>query len=87
MLLSQIQSNLMQAVGDGLPNHKQDVRKIKDSLKKLNLFDEEHDNDFITHGLDKAIRAFQYNNKLKSDGAINPGGDTETAINKKLSEL
>ncbi|MBL3677540.1 MAG: peptidoglycan-binding protein [Alphaproteobacteria bacterium] len=73
---------LGRAVGDGLDNLADDVKKVQNSLKKLGHFDEEP-NGILSKSLDAAIRGFQRESGLKVDGKLLPGGETEREIYKK----
>ena len=78
------------AVGNNLENDPDDVKTTKYNLSRAGYFDEDdndnRDNEFITRKLDSSISRFQRDNKLKEDGVLFPGGETERTIFKTLEK-
>ncbi|MCK5384364.1 MAG: peptidoglycan-binding protein [Alphaproteobacteria bacterium] len=78
------------AVGNNLENDPDDVKTTKYNLSRAGYFDEDdndnRDNGFITRKLDSSISRFQRDNKLKEDGVLFPGGETERTIFKTLEK-
>ncbi len=65
-----------------------DTIKIKSALTVLGHYDDSKTglSPFADDDLFVAINDFQKEHKLKVDGVINPKGETETTINKKLKQ-
>lgn len=79
-----LQSTLKTPVGN---NQDSDPEDVKQSRRKLNILGIENGDEnygYIDHNLDRAIRTFQRGMNLKEDGLMNPGGETETALNDVL---
>lgn len=76
-------------VGDGHQNNEDDVGDVDSLLSILGFRPKEKQNEpdhFISRDLDTAIKKFQKDNDLKKDGWLAPGGETELALNDKLTE-
>lgn len=77
-------------VGNGQANKPGDVISVKRQMGALGLVKEDPFDTpapFIDPGTDQAIRAFQGQQGLKTDGLIAPGGPTETALSKTVKDF
>lgn len=70
-------------VGNNLTNRQEDIFTVKSALSELDRFDKEEMNGFITRPLDNAIKSYQADKGLKTDGLIFPGGETEQELQKE----
>lgn len=92
--LSDLTKLIMKPVGNNVENKEEDVRAVRDSFEELDVFkDEEKERDYqgntlgiITRGLDTKIKDFQQDNDLRVDGLINPKGETEKVLSKRLRD-
>lgn len=78
------------SVGNDRENRSDDVVTVKKTLGGLGLmaedpFDRPHS--FIDAPTTAGIRAFQRAKKLKEDGTLDPGGETEAALRNALGNL
>jgi len=81
-------------VGNNFDNEDEDVRQVRRGLEEAGYFNEgekEREDSgrelgIITRNLDAGIRRFQRDNGLKEDGYLKPGGETESALAKRLNE-
>jgi len=67
-------------VGNNQRSNPDDIITIKKALKTIGLYHGDTSMPFIDSEMDKAIYSLQRIEKLKTDGLITPGGDTEKAI-------
>lgn len=67
-------------VGNNLENREDDVRRVKGIFSNLGYYKRPVENGIIDQETDTAIHNFQKDNKLKIDGYMNPGGETEGAL-------
>ena len=74
------------AVGNRRTNYPDDVRKTKHHFAHLGYLEDDIQNGFITRELDTSIRHFQRDKGLHIDGQMNPGGETERALSRRLSK-
>ncbi len=82
--MSDFMFRLGSPVGNNMPSKINDVRLVRRALSVLGLSDPNLDAGYIDRVLDDNIRRFQYENSLKPDGHIQPGGETEAKINEEL---
>lgn len=77
---------LTTAIGNTLPSAEEDIINTR---KVFNRIEEESggDESFVLFDkkLDTTIRKFQKDNDLKQDGIMQPGGETERAVNKAIN--
>ncbi len=73
-------------VGNNLENDDEDVLQAKRAFSKAGYYNRPVENGIIDRELDDAILAFQYDNDLKPDRIMNPGGETEVALNTVLKQ-
>ncbi|MES2729194.1 MAG: hypothetical protein V4621_03735 [Pseudomonadota bacterium] len=74
-------------IGDGRYNDEDDIAGLDRALSTLTYrpFEKQEDPDrFITRDMDVAIRNFQKDNNLKTDGWLKPGGETQLALNEQM---
>lgn len=67
-------------IGQNLDNHPSDIINVKNKLASLGRYSNQTKNGYIDAELDKSIRLYQKERNLKSDGVINPGGETEATL-------
>lgn len=71
-------------VGNNLENHPDDLRAAKALLASEGRYKHPVDeNKYIDRELDEGITGFQRDHKLKVDGVMHPGGETETMLVSK----
>lgn len=81
---------LKDRVGNNKPNDHEDMTGIQEQLAGLGYLPERHAREpdlYITKPIEDAIRRFQMDNNLKSDGWAGPKGETEKTLNKQVSDL
>lgn len=78
------QSAITTPVGNGKNSNPLDILHIRKILKHLGRHNGDTELEFIDHGLDRSIRKFQHDEGLRVDGILNPGGETERALNRAL---
>ncbi len=72
-------------VGDNKPNRTQDVEQLGDALRIFGYLDPGTvDNAAVTQRFLDAVRSFQGDHGVASDGVVTPHGETEQAINNDL---
>ena len=71
-----LHERLSTSVGDGRKNKEEDVIRVKDRLDDMGYLKEKKKDrhGFITRDMDDAIRRFQKDHGLKTDGWMKPGG-------------
>ena len=77
-------------VGNSKANQSDDVKQVQRSLGRLGLASESklyEPSGILDRETIDSMRAFQGSNDLRVDGFMNPGGETETAINSSLYRL
>jgi len=89
-------TKIMSSVGNNLENKEEDVKTIRNNLRKINFIESESDDDekdyqgntlgILTKRLDTKIKSFQHDNDLKEDGRIYPNGETENKIHTHLQK-
>lgn len=67
-------------IGDGYNSNPEEVKLLRKILHKLGYEDENTDFVFFDKALNKNIRDFQKDQKLKVDGYLLPNGETERTI-------
>ncbi|MCI5060271.1 MAG: hypothetical protein MRY79_04275 [Alphaproteobacteria bacterium] len=77
---------ISKSVGNNMENDPDDVIRTKKKFKTIGRYNDEINNGYIDRELDDAIWGFQRKEKLKPDGFMNPGGETERTLNKKVKE-
>lgn len=84
-----ISNNLISnSVGNNLVNDEDDVRRVKDGLNTLGLFDNDtapEPHGYITRPMDEGIKTFQKRENLRIDGRLFPEGETENTMLNRLS--
>jgi len=81
-------------VGNNFDNEDEDVRQVRRGLEEtgyLNGEEKEREDSgrelgIITRNLDAGIKRFQRDHGLKEDGYLKPGGETESALARRLNE-
>ena len=68
------------SIGQNLENDPNDVTNVKNKLASLGRYNDDHKSGYIDAELDDSIRSYQRDRNLKSDGVINPGGETEATL-------
>lgn len=67
-------------VGNNLNNDPKDVEVLKRNFAAEGSYNRPVDNGYIDRDLNDAIFQYQKDNKLKVDGRVNPGGETEATL-------
>lgn len=67
-------------VGNNAENRKEDVENLKRGFSQDGRYTRPIENGYIDRELNDAIFSFQRDNKLKVDGCVNPGGETEATL-------
>lgn len=75
-----IDTLLRAPVGNNLENRLEDVENTKHNFAREGRYKRPVENAYIDQELDEAIIGFQKDNKLKIDGIMNPGGETEAML-------
>ena len=81
-----VQSLLSTSIGNNRNSSEDDVRTTRKKLKTLNYEAANEDFGYIDKPLNEAIRKFQQDHSLKSDGIITPHGETEQMITGRLAQ-
>ena len=71
------------SVGNGFANQPRDVQTVKRALGGLGYLPEDpfdRPSGFVDEATTNAVRGFQNDNRLKTDGWLGPGGETEAAL-------
>lgn len=68
------------SIGQNLENDPNDITNIKNKLASLGRYQDDHKSGYIDAELDNSIRSYQRDRHLKSDGVVNPGGETEATL-------
>jgi hypothetical protein len=71
---------ILSNIGNNQKSNPKDVIEIKKALKSLGLYKGDVNVPYIDAEMDKGIYAVQKSQKLKTDGLIKPGGETENII-------
>jgi hypothetical protein len=79
-IFSNIGALLRAPIGNNLENHTDDVENAKRHYAALGKYKPPVENGILDAALDDAIFNFQKDNKLKIDGIMNPGGETEAML-------
>lgn len=77
---------IVETVGNNLKNQGDDVRRVKTVLSELKYFQEDHENEYLTRNLHNAVLQYQTDRNLQIDGRLYPGGETEKALLRDISE-
>lgn len=78
------------AVGNGRESRPEDVAKVQDAMRGLGRYPAARDSapdGIIDRGLDRAIRGYQADRRLKRDGWLAPRGETAREIDDDLGLL
>ena len=87
-LLEPLPPVLRDRVGDGKPNLAADVMWVQAALHALGRYNPQREVlPFINHNLLRAIREYQRDCGLKSDGQMTPAGETEKTMSVELSRI
>ncbi len=86
-ILNDIAALLRAPVGNNLENRPEDVKNAKRNFAKQGRYKRPIENGIIDQELDDAITGFQRDHKLKVDGIMNPGGETEAMLLSKILKL
>ena len=84
-LFRNFEQPLKSNIGNNRTNDPDDIVKTKRHLNKLGYFDEDTEVPFITKEMENGIIKYQKDKKLKIDGVMKPGGETERSIFEELT--
>ncbi len=89
-LLHDFEMSIDDTVGNGFKNGPRDVETVKRALGGLGYLPEDpfdRPSGFIEESTTAAIKRFQGGNGLATDGWLQPGGETEAALNAVIDRL
>lgn len=89
-LLSDFEMSVGDTVGNGFKNEPRDVQTVKRALGGLGYLAEDpfdRPSGFIEESTTKAIKRFQEDNRVTTDGWLAPGGETEAALQQAADRL
>ena len=89
-LLHDFAMSIGDTVGNGFKKEPRDVETVKRALGGLGYVPEDpfdRPSGFIEESTTKAIKRFQDDNRLASDGWLQPGGETEAALQAAVARL
>lgn len=79
-IFSDIGALLRAPIGNNLENRDDDIKNVKIHYAAVGKYKKPIENGIIDSELNDAIFEFQKENKLKIDGIMNPGGETEAML-------
>ncbi len=86
MYFDDLFQTIKNAVGNNMDNKQDDVIKTKAHFERMGRYNNKTKNGYIDKELNSAIWNFQKENNLKQDGYMNPDGETEKTVRKKLKD-
>lgn len=84
---SNLRSALSAPVGNRQTSMPNDLIQTRRNFSRLGRYDGDTELSVLDRGLDSTIRTFQRDKGLKQDGIMNPGGETERALNRDLEHM
>lgn len=89
-LLHDFEMSIGDSIGNGFKNEPRDVATVKRALGGLGYLPEDpfdRPSGFIEESTTKAVKRFQDDNRLTSDGWLAPGGESEAALQEAVARL
>ena len=82
-----LRSALSAPIGNRQTSTPDDLVRTRRNFSRLGRYDGDTELSVLDRGLDNTIRAYQREKGLKQDGIMNPGGETERALNRDLGKM